>query len=245
MAASAAAVISSSAVSAAAVVPSGSSAGLIGQVVLGNKSLDLDKSVSAGEVESALVVYLANLDYDLVADSNDILNTVNVLDIKMADVYKTLFAGSDLNECAEVHQAGNNTLVDSADLGIVRDGLNHIESALRIVNVDSGDEDGSVLFNVDLAVALCADLLDNLALLADDIADLLGVNLGGEHLGSILGELFSGLGDNGQHDFIEDVAACLVGLVKSLADDGGGQTVYFKIHLDGSDTLEAGNPLVY
>ena len=82
MAASAAAVISSSAVSAAAVVPSGSSAGLIGQVVLGNKSLDLDKSVSAGEVESALVVYLANLDYDLVADSNDILNTVNVLDIK-------------------------------------------------------------------------------------------------------------------------------------------------------------------
>ena len=97
MAASAAAVISSSAVSAAAVVPPGSSAGLIGQVVLGNKSLDLDKSVSAGEVESALVVYLANLDYDLVADSNDILNTVNVLDIKMADVDKTLFAGSDLN----------------------------------------------------------------------------------------------------------------------------------------------------
>lgn len=193
MAASAATVISSSAVSAAAVVPSGSSAGLFGQVVLGNKSLDLDKSVSAGEVESALVVYLANLDYDLVADSNDILNTVNVLDIKVADVDKTLFAGSDLNECAEVHQAGNNTLVDSADLGIVRDGLNHIESTLRIVNVDSGDEDGSVLFNVDLAVALCADLLDNLALLTDDIADLLGVNLGGEHLGSILGELFSGL----------------------------------------------------
>lgn len=83
MAASAATVISSSAVSAAAVVPSGSSAGLFGQVVLGNKSLDLDKSVSAGEVESALVVYLANLDYDLVADSNDILNTVNVLDIKV------------------------------------------------------------------------------------------------------------------------------------------------------------------
>lgn len=60
MAASAAAVISSSAVSAAAVVPSGSSAGLIGQVVLGNKSFDLDKSVSAGEVESALVIYLAS-----------------------------------------------------------------------------------------------------------------------------------------------------------------------------------------
>ena len=95
----------SSAVSAAAVVPSGSSAGLIGQVVLGNKSLDLDKSVSAGEVESALVVYLANLDYDLIADSNDILNMVDVLDIKVADVDKTLFAGSDLNECAEVHQA--------------------------------------------------------------------------------------------------------------------------------------------
>lgn len=89
------------------------------RVVLGNKSLDLDESVSAGEVESALVVYLANLDYDLVADGNDILNAVNALDIKVADVDKTLLAGSDFNKRAEVHKAGNNALVDSADLGVV------------------------------------------------------------------------------------------------------------------------------
>ena len=150
---------------------------------------------------------------------------------------KSLFAGGYFNKRAEVHKAGNNALVDSADLGVIGYCLNHVESALSVVNVDSGDEYGSVLLNVDLAVALCADLLDNLALLADDIADLLGVDLGGEHLGSILGELFSGLGDNGQHNFIEDVAACLVGLVKSLADNSGGQTVYFKIHLDSGDAL--------
>ena len=77
MAASAAAVISSSVVSAAAVVPSGSSAGLIGQVVLGNKSLDLDKSVSAGEVYSALIVNIGDLNYYLVAYGYNILNLFN------------------------------------------------------------------------------------------------------------------------------------------------------------------------
>ena len=99
-------------------------------------------------------------------------------------MHEALFAGSDLHEGAEGHESGNDALVDGADLGILRDGLHDIQSALCVFDILSGDVYGAVLFNVDLAVALGADLLDDLALFADDVADL--VNVGDEVIVKVL-----------------------------------------------------------
>jgi len=71
--------------------------GTLGKGVLGNESLNLDKSLSAGEIESALVVDGENLDHDLIADVDNVGDLLGALDIEMADVNKTFLARSDLN----------------------------------------------------------------------------------------------------------------------------------------------------
>lgn len=158
--------------------------GSVGYGVLGHKPFDLDKSIAAREVQPALVILRQHLNDNLVADMNCVLDLLGPLNIKLADVDHALLAGSNFDECAEAHQAGNDALVDSADLGIVGNSLDDGYRSLCVVDIGGGNKDVAVLLNVDLAVALGADLLDDLALLADDVADLLGVDLGGEHLGA-------------------------------------------------------------
>ena len=62
--------------------------------------------------------------------------------------------------------------------------------------------DGAVVINVDLGAGLCHDLLDHAAALADDLADLVRVNVQGDHLGSVLADLRPGLGNCRQHHLI-------------------------------------------
>ena len=103
----------------------------------------------------------------------------------MADVNKSLFAGSDFNECAEAHKTGYNARINRADFRVVCDCFDHCESAFCVIEVDSGNINSAVLFNVNLTVAFSANLLNNLALLTDDVTDFLGINLGRKHLRSI------------------------------------------------------------
>ena len=81
---------------------------MVRDLIFRNKTLNLYESVSAGEVQSALVIDFANLDNNLIADSDNILNSLCALDIEVADVDKTLLAGSNLDKRAEVHQTGDN-----------------------------------------------------------------------------------------------------------------------------------------
>ena len=110
--------------------------------------------------------------------------------------------GDDFDEHAEAHQAGDNALINCADFGAVCDGVDNKDRFLRIVEIQRGNEHLTVFVDVNLAVAFCANLLNDFALLADNVADLVGVNLGGEHLGRPLGKLFARLGNDRQHDLI-------------------------------------------
>ena len=93
--------ISVSGLSAALIKVSARLSGGVGNGVLGNKTLYLDERIASGEIKSALVVNRKNLNDYLIADIYDILNLFGSLDIKLADVYKSLLAGGDLNKCAE------------------------------------------------------------------------------------------------------------------------------------------------
>ncbi len=67
-----------------------------------------------------------------------------------------------------------------------------------------GDIDGAVVLDVDLGAGLGGDLLMTGAAGADDLPDLVGVDLHGEHFGGILADLGPGGGDAGQHDLVQD-----------------------------------------
>ena len=59
----------------------------------------------------------------------------------------------------------------------------------------------------------------------------------GEHLGRVLADLGARLGDHGQHDLVENLAAGVVGDVERVLDDLHRQTVVLQVHLDGGDAL--------
>ena len=58
-----------------------------------------------------------------------------------------------------------------------------------------------------------------------------------DHLGSVLGDFLTRLGDAGQHDLVQDLAAGVIGDVQSVLDDLHGQAVVLQVHLDGGDAL--------
>ena len=97
--------------------------------------------------------------------------------------------------------------------------------------------DGSVIVDVDLGAGFCHDLLDDAAAFADDIPDLVGINVHGDHLGGIGADLGPGLGDYRQHDLVQDLHTGIVGDVQSVPDDLHGQAVVLQVHLNGGDAL--------
>ena len=119
-----------------------------------------------------LIVDLKHLNNYFVADVYYVFNFFGAFNVKVADVNHDLFAGCNFNECAKIHNSCNNAFIDCADFRIVCDSFNHEQRTLSVVNIKSADEDASVFFNVNFTVAFFTDLLYNLALLADNIADL-------------------------------------------------------------------------
>ena len=209
---------------------------LIADVVFGSESLNGYKSVSSRKIESALFIGGKNLNDYLVADIYNVLNLFGALDVKMTYVDKTLFAGSYFDKSAEAHKACYNALVDSADFGILCDSLDYAQRLFRICEIGRSNKYGAVIVNINLTVALCANFLDNLTLLADNITDLFGIDLCCEHLGSILRKLLARGGNAGKNNLVDYLAACLICFFKSLFNDFGSKTVNLGV-LNCGDTL--------
>ena len=196
-----------------------------------------DDGIPAGQVDAALLVDVGDLDHDGVAHSHHIFHPLDPLGVQLGDVHKALFARGDLHKGAEVHQAGDLALVDGADLGIFHDGLDGEDGPLGVLLVDGRDKDVAVLLHVDLAVAVGADLLDDLAALADDVLDLVGGDDDAEHLGRPAAQLVARLGDDRLDDLVQDIQAALAALFKGVGNDVIGQAVDLDVHLDGGDAL--------
>ena len=62
----------------------------------------------------------------------------------------------------------------------MRDGFDHADCAGNVVLLDTGNEHVTVFLNVDLNIALCTNLLDNLAARTDNLTNLVYRNLQAE-----------------------------------------------------------------
>ena len=70
-----------------------------------------------------------------------------------------------------------------------------------------------------LRAGLGNDLLNHGAALADDLADLVDINLHREHLGCKLGDMVARLCDAGNHDLVEDLKARLAAALERVGND--------------------------
>ena len=150
---------------------------------------------------------------------------------------QTVLARGDLHEGAKLHQAHDAAVVQLADLGDKHDVVDALLRGVAGGGVGGGDVDGAVVVNVDLRAGVGDDLLNDGAALADDLADAVGIDLHGDHLGRVGADLRTRLGDAGQHDLVEDLHARVIGDVQRVLDDRHGQAVVLEVHLNGGDAL--------
>ncbi len=100
-------------------------------------------SISASrreKVDPVAVIYLGNLYLDDIADRYNILDLLNALDIKLADVYKGPQRRGYLDKCAEFHKSGDRSLIERTDLRSVRDNIDNSLDRLTLVGIKSCDK---------------------------------------------------------------------------------------------------------
>ena len=121
--------------------------------------------------------------------------------------------GQDGHERAEVHQARDLALVDPPDFDIGGDELDAPLGLAPGGAAHRGDLHRAVVLDVDGRAGLFGDLADDRATLADDVADLLRVDLERDDRGRPLGHLGARLAEDLVH-LAEDVQTAGARLVE-------------------------------
>ena len=155
---------------------------------------------------------------------------------------QTVLAGQAFDERAEVHQTDDLAGVSLADFDVLGQVFDLLAGCVAGFGVGRRDEDQAGIVDVDLRAGLGDDAVDGLAALADDDADLVRIDLHARDERSVLGQLFSGLGDLFEH-LAHDVHSAFLRLLQSLFEDLSGQAVDLDVHLDGGDAFRGAGHL--
>src|SRR3954469_386872 len=131
-----------------------------------------------GEAQLAARVDLLELDLDLLADREHVLDAVDPLAADqladLGDVQQAVLAGQQADERAERRglDHGAQEALTHLRHGRVGDGVDHRPGRLGRRAVGGADVDRAVVLDRDLGAGVVLDLVDHLALRPDDLADL-------------------------------------------------------------------------
>src|SRR5687768_6258135 len=202
--------------------------GLLGEVALHGRL--------AGEVDPALAIDLDHDHHHLVADGHDVLDGGHVVVGELADADEAFLARQDLDEGAEAHDPGDLAQVEGTDLDLAGEALDPLDRLARVLARDRGDFDGAVVLDVDLGGGLFLDLADHRSTLADDLADLLGVDLDRDDARCEVAHLGPNLGEDLGH-LVEDRETGGEGLLEAVTDDRLADALDLDVHLQGGDAV--------
>src|SRR5262249_44019279 len=159
------------------------------------------------------------------------------------DVAQAVAPRRDLDEGPEVLDRGHLALVDLADADLLGQGVHVGQGGLGAGGVHVRDVDRAVVLDVQLGAGLLLDGLDGLAAGADQQADLVGVDLGGQEARGVVGDLDARLAQGRAEHVAEDVAARLAGLLQRVADDLLADAVGLQVELDAGDAAAGAGDL--
>ena len=145
------------------------------------------------EADTSHLVLSEALNGNDISEGKIILDMLNSLLGDLGNVYHSLLAGSELNECSELLDGNNLSLENLSLFELGGNDLDHIDGLVHSLFVGSADINSAALIDVDLNTGACDDLVDGLAALSDNITDLLGIDIDGNNLGSILADLCTGV----------------------------------------------------
>ena len=116
----------------------------------------------------------------------DVLHRAHALLVELADVHQAVGARQDLDEGAELGDAPDDAHVELAHLGLGGQALDDVDRLLGRDAVGRRDVHGPVVLDVDGHAGLRGDAADGLAARADDLADLVGLDLHGDDARRVL-----------------------------------------------------------
>ena len=119
---------------------------------------------------------------------------------------KTVLGAEEIDEGAEIDGLHDGAVIDHAKLRLGDDVLDPGHGGLAGRTGHGGHLDGAVIVDVDLRAGGLADLADDLAARADDVADLVDRNAQGGDLRRAVGKAFAGRGQGLRH-LAKDVQA--------------------------------------
>src|ERR1051326_1558059 len=188
------------------------------------------------QAHAALVVGFQHLDLHDLAFLQVIGNGVHALVADLRDVQQAVASGQELHDGAEVEQAQHRPLVDLAHFDVGRDVLDALLRRISALGRDAGNGDGAVVLDLDGGAGLLLDAPDHDAALADDVADLVRVDLHLDDARREGGELGARALDRLLHD-LQDLQARLPRLVERHLHDALVDRLDLEVHLQGGDAL--------
>ena len=147
---------------------------------------------------------------------------------------ESFFSWDEFYECSEVHDSCDSSVEDVAWFWNVGDACDPFDCLLAAFLIWCGDEDKSVLLDVDFDATFCGNFLDRFAAFADDVTDVFWIDTECRDHWCVFRHLFSWSCDSFFH-FFEDGETCFLGFFERFAENLDGETFYFDIHLECCD----------
>ena len=151
-------------------------------------------------------------------------------------MHQTILARQDVNKGTEVHDALNATAVDSAYFDFRSDFHHPLHRSIGRILIVGIDLHVAIVIQIDGSTGLVTDGADSGTALADNVADLLRVDLDGRDARRAAGKLFARRRDNLGH-LTQDVQTCCIGLIQRNFHDLVGDALNLDVHLQSSDTV--------
>src|ERR1700677_332419 len=192
--------------------------------------------IAHGEADAALAVDLEHFHAHDVPLLELVAHALHPLLGDLRDVHQTVPPGENGHERAEVHQPGDPALVHAPHFHV---GGDQLDPALRLAagrSLHGGDLHGAVILDVDGGSGLLGNLADHRAALADDVADLLRIDLQGNDGRRPFGHVFARLGENLVH-LAEDMQPSGAGLIERHLHDLARNARDLDVHLQGRDAV--------
>src|SRR3954469_10844561 len=203
--------------------------------LLGGLARDVGGGGQAQADAAALAVDLDDPHGDLVAAVEHLLDRGRPLAGRdVGDVQQPVGALGQLDERAEGRRLDDLALELVADLDLLGHLADPRDEGVALLAVGGVDEHGAVVVDVDLGLELLLHPADRLAALADDHADLRGVDLDALDARRVERQLAARRLDDLGH-LAEDELARIVGLGQRVAQDVEGDTRDLDVHLQRGD----------
>src|SRR5690606_9392664 len=202
---------------------------------------DLAFQLRTDEVDLAAIVDVVDLDLQLVAFLEVVLDALDALLGDLADVKQAIGAGEDVDEGTELGDLGHAPVVLLADLCRLRQALDLGLDGVRGSGVLGVDAHGAVLEHLD-GGAERLQLADLLASWPDDRADLVDGDLDLDDPRGVGRELRTRTRERLGH-LAEYVKAPALGLLQRLAHDRSRDAANLDVHLKRRDALRGAGDL--